>query len=281
MSKKKDTPAAVLPIIQEKHVPIMKYRPEDEQRLKKTVSDFNKKVRKLEKSGQVAPERISLTETRKLAQESRQDFNRINKSLERFQRETAAKPHTFKEYGITVTHWEALEVSRMIATNNRKRAKLKAEYDQLTITNKGKVIPGSDGQPLKRAQMQGPQSNALKPKEVDLNKTYTVKSFRMLQQAVKKEAQKMSFEKQNKQWKKNYLDAINKVFPGKDSAKIRAAVKKLSPEEFTKIMRSEQNADIAFHYGKKFDMEDKKDILQTLKNIFLPPETVTIPVKST
>lgn len=259
----------------------MKYRPEDEARLKKTVSDFNKKVRKLEKAGQVAPEKISLTDTRKYAQESRQDYNRTVRSLERFQRETAAKPHTFKEYGVTVTHWEALEVSHMINTNNRKREKLKAEFDMLEITNKGKKILGENGQPLKRAQMQGPMSNALNPKIVDLNKTYTLKSFRMLQQAAKKEAQKMSFEKQNKQWKKNYVSAINKVFPGKESAKLRAAVKKMSAADFEKVMRSEQNSDIAFHYGKKFDMEDKKDILQTLKTIFLPPVTETIPIKAT
>lgn len=263
----------------------MKYRAEDEARLKKTVSEFNRKVRKLEKAGQVAPEKISLPEMRKIVSETRQDYNREIKRLERFQRETAAKPHTFPQYGITVTHWEAVEVSRQIAINNRKRAKLKAEFDVLEVKSKGKPVLGDDGKPLKRAQMQGPMSNALNPKIVDLNKTYTKKAFALLQESVRKEAQKTYWDKRTVQWRKNYIKALNIAFPGKAGAKIRKQVRSMTPAEFEKVMRSDQDAEIAFHYSaaKKFEMIERKELLKTLNSVWFPAEQdkEKIPVKNT
>lgn len=265
----------------------MRYTAEDEARLKKTVSDFNKKVRKLEKAGAVAPERISLPEMRKYVKESRQDYNREVKRLERFQRETAARPHTMKEYGVTVTHWEAVETSRQIAINNRKRTKLKAEMEAVEVRNQGKKILDDKGQPLKRAQMQGPMSNALNPKIVDLNKTHSIREFRKLQESVKKEAQKMHWDKATRQWQKNYLTALNLAFPGKEGAKLRKHIKGLSREEFEKVMRSDQAAEIVFSDSPKskhkFEMIEKKKLLTTLNNVWFPPaeQSETIPVKNT
>lgn len=284
----------------------MRYRDEDEARLKKTVSDFNRKVRKLEKSGAVAPEKISLTETRKYVQESRQDYNREIKRLERFQRETAAKPHTFKEYGITVTHWEAVEVSRQIAINNRKRAVIKAELDQIPITLRGQPIKGKDGQQLLRAQMQGPEQNAMNPKIVNLNKTYSKTAFKLLQESVKKEAQKGSWTKREAQWQKNYLDALKKEYGTlltddmkkrmknlspedkaflkaegatmrKDAKALREKIKNMSPKEFADQMRKDQDANISFQYS----VMEKTLKMKSLKAIWLPPDASTenLPVK--
>lgn len=264
----------------------MRYREEDEIRLKKTVDKFNRKVRKLEKAGQVAPEKISLREERKYVTESRQDYNREIRRLERFQREAAAKPITFPQYGVTVTHWEAVETARQIQINNRKRAKLKAEFDTVDVKSKGKQVLGDDGKPLKRAQMQGPMTNALNPKIVDMKKTYSKKAFAELQKSVKKEAQKNYWDKRTVQWQKNYIKALNLAFPGKEGAKLRKQIKSMTPAEFEKVMRSDQDANIAFQYNAsthKFEMIESKELLKTLNAIWLPAaeDIEKIPKKNT
>jgi len=257
----------------------MRYTAEDEARLKATVSAFNKKVRRLEKAGKVAPEKLSLPIFRKEITETRQDFNRELRRLERFQRENAEKPHTFKEYGITVTHWEAVEVARQISINNRKRARIKEKINITPITLRGEPITGPDGKQLVRAQMGSPLENSFKPKQVNLNKTYTKKAFQELQKSVMKEAKAKYFEKRDEAWKKSYIKALRAQYSKNDLKELEAKIKGMKIDEFVSVMRSDQDTNIGWGISH-FNMIQLDEKLKGLKSIWIPEtNTETIPIK--
>lgn len=244
----------------------MRYRSEDEIRLQKTVDAFNRKVRRLEKQGMTAPERVSRAAFRKDVTETRQDFNREIKRLERFMRKGEEKAVTFSGSGVTLTKWEIKELNRQIAINNRKREKIKTEIMSTPLVQRGKPVTGPDGTQLVRAQMGGPQENAMNPKKVNLEKTQSKAAFRKLQESVFKEAKKKTFEKRNSQWKDNYIKALHKEYDPVFVAHITDRINKMSEKKFAYIMRSDQDAEIGFEYG----VMEKRLKLETLTSIWTP-----------
>ena len=90
---------------------VIKWRKEDERNLKKAVSEFNKKVKKLKstrKDKSYIPDEIDYSGTKDLIS-TRNELNRVLESLGRFKGKEAFKKVTL-ESGQSLTSWELQEI---------------------------------------------------------------------------------------------------------------------------------------------------------------------------
>lgn len=106
------------------------WRSEDEKKLEKAINDFNKRVKKLKaksKDKSFIPAEISYKGTKKLIT-TRDEFNRVMKSLGRFKGKEAFKKISLRN-GEELTAWEKreIEIQKNVAIRriNKKLKELK------------------------------------------------------------------------------------------------------------------------------------------------------------
>lgn len=110
---------------------VLKWKKEDERNLRKAVSDFNKKVRTLNKSRKNAsylPSEIDYEGTKDLIT-TKAELNRVINSLGRFKGKEAFKKVTLKS-GETLTNWEKREIEfqkrQAIRRINKRMAEIRS-----------------------------------------------------------------------------------------------------------------------------------------------------------
>lgn len=110
---------------------VIKWRKEDERVLRKAISDFNKKVRKLEKTRKdksYLPSQIDYEGTKELVK-TRSELDRIVRSLGRFSGSEAFKKVTLPS-GEELTNWEKKEISYQKASAVRRIKKRMAQIEK-------------------------------------------------------------------------------------------------------------------------------------------------------
>lgn len=110
---------------------VIKWRKEDERVLRKAISDFNKKVRKLEKSRKdksYLPSQLDYEGTKELVK-TRSELDRIVRSLGRFKGAEAFKKVTLPS-GEELTNWEKKEISYQKASAVRRIKKRMAQIEK-------------------------------------------------------------------------------------------------------------------------------------------------------
>lgn len=110
---------------------VIKWRKEDERVLRKAISDFNKKVRKLEKTRKdksYLPSEIDYEGTKELVK-TRSELDRIVRSLGRFSGQEAFKKVTLPS-GEELTNWEKKEISYQKASAVRRIKKRMAQIEK-------------------------------------------------------------------------------------------------------------------------------------------------------
>lgn len=127
---------------------VLKWKKEDEKNLRKAISDFNKKVRKLskgKKDSSYLPAEIDYEKTKDLIK-TRSELNRVMRSLGRFKGREAYKKVTLPS-GEKLTAWEKKEISyqkaQAVRRIKRRMAEVKnvpymgnEEYQRLSSTLK-------------------------------------------------------------------------------------------------------------------------------------------------
>lgn len=110
---------------------VIKWRKEDEKVLRKAISDFNKKVSKLEKTRKdksYLPAKIDYQGTKELVK-TRSELDRIVRSLGRFKGHEAFKKVTLPS-GEELTNWEKKEISYQKASAVRRIKKRMAQIER-------------------------------------------------------------------------------------------------------------------------------------------------------
>ena len=177
----------------------IKWRLQDRKTLGKTVKNFNAKITRLEKKHpelkEFLPKKVSVKDLKNNI-ETRQDFNRELRSLQRFSKKGAEKP-VISKTGITTTVWEKKEVGYKVALLNRKR---KAERERAEVsTEKGTM---------------GTIENAsLQPKKYDIN-TIEPSSWERFKKNVEKQIKSSYFDEKKELYKQNYIKGFINVFGG-------------------------------------------------------------------
>lgn len=110
---------------------VIKWRKEDERVLRKAISDFNKKVRKLEKTRKdksYLPSELDYEGTKELVK-TRSELDRIVRSLGRFKGSEAFKKVTLPS-GEELTNWEKKEIQYQKASAVRRIKKRMAQIER-------------------------------------------------------------------------------------------------------------------------------------------------------
>lgn len=110
---------------------VIKWRKEDERVLRKAISDFNKKVSKLEKTRKdksYLPAKLDYAGTKELVK-TRSELDRIVRSLGRFKGSEAFKKVTLPS-GEELTNWEKKEIGYQKASAVRRIKKRMAQIEK-------------------------------------------------------------------------------------------------------------------------------------------------------
>lgn len=111
---------------------VIKWRKEDERVLRKAISDFNKKISKLEKTRKdksYLPAKLDYKETRERLIKTRSELDRIVRSLGRFKGQEAFKKVTLPS-GEELTNWEKKEIGYQKAVAVRRIKKRMAQIER-------------------------------------------------------------------------------------------------------------------------------------------------------
>lgn len=192
------------------------WRKSDKQTISKTVQQFNAKItRTLKKHPEWAdfmPERLTVKGLTEKIQ-TRKDFNREVRSVQRFLRKGAEAPYQSKS-GIKTTHWEKIEIGYKVAQVNRQRA-IEAKRANVS-TEKG--------------TMGSIEANNLKPKKYNIDKIKPSDWNKFVNTLEKQVMSNYNYDKMVR-YKENYLKAIiiNLGTEGK-AKELYAYVSQLDPE---------------------------------------------------
>ena len=110
---------------------VIKWRKEDERVLRKAISDFNKKVSKLEKTRKdksYLPAKLDYQGTKELVK-TRSELDRIVRSLGRFKGAESFKKVTLPS-GEELTNWEKKEIGYQKASAVRRIKKRMAQIER-------------------------------------------------------------------------------------------------------------------------------------------------------
>ena len=110
---------------------VIKWRKEDEKNLRKAISDFNKRVKKLNKSRKdksYLPEELDYAGTKELIK-TRSELERVMRSLGRFKGQDSFKKVTLPS-GEELTAWEKKEIGYQKASAVRKIKRRMAELER-------------------------------------------------------------------------------------------------------------------------------------------------------
>lgn len=221
----------------------IRWQDSDEERLKKAVSDFNKKRTKLISKNpdlvSVLPDRISKAEYKKKIT-NRSDFNKLVNSAERFLKPNAEKIIE-NDVGLRITKYERKEIGIKIATINRKRASRLEKYGNVDVVNQG--VPTG----MKRKEMGSMRMNDLKPKKVNFN-TLTKQNHKSFIESLNKQSMSSYMTKADAKWKANYIKSLQHSLPKKYSFLI-TVLKNTPLDKFMDTIYRDQNASIEFNYS--------------------------------
>lgn len=169
------------------------WRASQKDRLKKAVSNYNKKINKLIKLNpdlkEYLPEKVKSTIVKKEINTAK-ELNSFIKSLERLNKNKEIKLIT-NEQGVTLTNYEMREIKLKINKINRNRKKEIIEMNPST----------------EKGTMGSIKKNNLRPKNFNFNKM-TKKDFEKFKQVLAKQSRSDFKDIQYKEYKENYLKAI-------------------------------------------------------------------------
>ena len=163
-------------------------------RLGKAVSDFNKKINRLEQEEKklYLPLLVDYNETKKNIK-TRSELNRVINSLKRFQKEGAEDIHVF-ESGEIVTEWEYKELKNLQQTATRN---LRKEIESIRM----------EGQPYITTEERTLRATLSNIRNLN---TATGSEFRRIKQRINIVGSSDYEYKKALIWKENYLNTISR-----------------------------------------------------------------------
>ena len=214
----------------------IKWRPSDLRRLTNIAKRFNAKltrtVKKIPEAQYYLPERLN-TATIRQTVKTRQDFNALLNSYERFLAPGAENPYVGKS-GLITTYWQKREVGIRVGVINRRRAReLKAANPSTLKGTMGTIT-----------------ENNLRPKKYNIDEILPSNWDKFLESVRKQSAASYSFDKMQL-LKENYLKSVDAVFGGAPYANyLHELLDNLPPDLFTDAMYDNAYLDIDFVYDE-------------------------------
>lgn len=245
----------------------IRWKPDDNQELRKAVKNFNAKISRLEKKDpqnkEALPEKITVKQIKELIS-TRQDLKRELNALQRFSKRGAEKiieiPDT--DYNLKTTKWQKEEMTRRTAIINRKRKRRLKEVAETEIKSRGEKLGyrwGDIGMG-KASEIELQPLKAFTPK---MNRRDLGKKFNLIM----KESQQGYWNKRDILMKKNYISSLEQNFNANDIKDVIEHIDNMDFNDFRKIFEAEGGN---FELSYPPDEESYNAHLSALKSIWTP-----------
>lgn len=245
----------------------IRWNESDEKELKRVVKNFNQKIDRLSKKNpqnkKYLPEKVSIKEMRSLI-ETRQDFNRELKSLQRFSRKGSEEIVDVpdNDYNLKTTKWQKKEMQIRVATVNANRKRRKEQIESWEMKSGGKSLGYTKGD----FGMGQVDEVALRPAKAftpSMSKAELDKKFRSL----RKESQTNYFDAKEMRLKKNYVEkGLLANYNEEDIKDIIEKIDEMDFDEFYKVFQ-EEGGTMEFAYP---DSEKYQEYVEHLRATWNP-----------
>ena len=245
----------------------IKWTPDDDKLVSKTVKNFNAKITRLEKKYPemkgALPERMSVKLLKELIS-TRADLNREINSLKRFTQRGAEQLVDVPDnnYNLKITKWQKQDMSMRKGIANRKRKQMLAEISDIDVTSMGEKVGYKRGDigMGKLSELEFSPINNFTP---SMNRKDLSKKHRMLI----KESQSDYWHKRDILMKENYIKSLEENFRAEDIEEIKNTIESMDFKEFRKIFEAEGGN---FELSYPPDEESYNAHLTALRSIWKP-----------
>lgn len=263
----------------------IRWKQSDSSELSKAVKNFNAKISRLEKKypeiKNVLPEKVTVAQMKELIS-TRQDLNRELNSLRRFSARdnviTQNDDGSYEgivtvpgnDYNLKTTKWQKEEMTRRIATINRKRKERYEMVAQSQVTDRGKPV----GYTVSEVGMKSVDENALKPMKA-FTRTMSRSDLNYKFNAIRKESQSTYWNKREMQLKQNVKNGILANYNARqyknDLNAILDAIDNMDFKTFYAIWKSESGIHEIVSPPPGADLDSViAENLEALKSIYIP-----------
>ena len=248
----------------------IRWKPNDEQELRKTVKNFNAKIKRLEKKDpknkNALPEKVTLKQLKNTIH-TRQDFKRELNSLKRFSERGAetlvSVPNN--KYNLKITKWQKTEMNRRAAIINRKRKKRLEDVMNTPLYSRGESLGYKRGD----IGMGDAELNQLKPIKVftpSMNRPDLKAKFKTLQ----KESQNSFWDTKDEQMKENYINSLLANYNHEDVKDIVDKIEHMSFKEFYKIAKMEGAKELFEISSFKAQHQEYEKYVNAVRSTWMP-----------
>lgn len=246
---------------------LIKWKRSDYIKLGKAVSDFNKKINKLnaEENKLYLPEKIEYKEAKENIT-TRRELNRLINSLRRFQKEGAEDLYTTQS-GETITKWERRELG------------IQSRIAQIRLQNELKQLNTPNEEGYSRVQMGSIRAREIEAQLRNLKQIETKAGyeFKKLKSRLATQGQSDYSMKKAIVFKKNYIEEMKKYshFDNYDllMKKLNSITNPISFFEY--VSQNELAGDLTYQSDETFSQEAFNSFLQDLG---INPETDSVSI---
>lgn len=286
--------------------PKIRWRKRDEELLKKTLRNFNAKLRRIEKKNPenakylpkfskkiydefderdviVFTDRLSLEQAKDLIS-TREDFNRRIDALKRFSRRGAEDLVQVKSFinsdgetinldnNIFITKWQKHQMENLLPVINKNREIREKEIAETEQKRKGE----SKGYNYAQIGMGSQTKRELKPINPYF-RTMDLEDLMWKFRTILNESTSDYFENRDELLRGNYIKSLVENFNPKDIEEITNRIKRMSAKEFLRIFY-EQGGNFEFSYPP--DEDQYQGYLEEISEIWLPNEMNDVEVEN-
>lgn len=245
----------------------IRWKQSDEEKLRKTVRNFNAKIRRLEKKDPknkaALPEKISVKDLKEVIH-TRADLNRELNSLKRFSKRGSETLVVAPEsdYNVLITKWQKQEINRRVGMINRKREERRKMIADIEMQQKGKDLGYKKGDfgMGKLSDRELMPMNKFTPKS-------THASIKAKWKSVMKESSNMYWEWRDDLHKQNYIKSLTENFNENDVKDVIKAIEDMDYNEFRKVFEANGGN---FELSYPPDEEQYYSYLSEIKTIWTP-----------
>lgn len=230
----------------------IRWRDSDVQELQRIINNYNNKLYRLKKNHpemvEYLPQRMTKTQAIDSI-ETRADFNRLTKSLQRFSKRGAEAPVTSSR-GAKATQWEVDEFNRMQRIDNARKTR-----ERKALEAKEVKIAGQ-GQGKTRAEMGSIRQNELK----NANHKFSSKSQKewdLAKRALEQRMKQNYTDKSKRYMQANYIRGLMNAGFSDELIKYMSTI---DPDKFFEIIETDETATFDFIYDP-IELKVKEDKL--------------------
>lgn len=252
----------------------IRWKPSDNDDLRKAVKNFNAKITRLEKKypeqKNALPERMSVKQIKDLVT-SRQDLKRELNALRRFTTPGAEQLVDVpgSDYNLKTTKWQKEEMNRRVGIINRKR---KDRYDAIMdveMTSRGEKLGYTVGQARESIGMGSVDANSTKPMNAftpKMTRTDLQAKFR----SIMKESQQNYWNEREQIMKDTYIRTLLENFSENDIADVIEVIDNMDFKTFYENFSADAGKWESLYPNKGGSHDDYESYLDGLKSTWIP-----------